>query len=221
MPQKQGNQGRGGRSVSSVGGESASSSSDRGLAKRVCKQLAEDIERSGGIHRFDKGVKQGLNVLLEAGDSECYGKRGSPLRRQIAQKVARWKTLSPAKYASVLFKLGVTPADARRKGEIEKLVKYPKKRAPKTVVFHEDKDEKAAPAIPYERTSSIFIQKQILNGFADVNVPQRYRKIDPERTPENKMPHIKSESAMKGTCIRQPCMYVASSSHHSSVSCYA
>jgi hypothetical protein len=201
MPKKQGNEGRGGRSVSSVGGESASSSSERGLAKRVCKQLAEDIERSGGIERFDKGVKQGLNVLLEAGDSECYGERGSKVRRQIAQKVARWKTLSPAKYASVLFKLGVTPADARPKGKIEKIAKYPKKKAPKTVFVHEDEDKNAAPAIPYERTSSNFIQKQILNGFADVNVPARHRKIDPERTPEDKMPPIKSEFAMKGTCI--------------------
>jgi hypothetical protein len=203
MPPKHSKQGRGGRSVSSVGGESVttSSSSERGVAKRVCKQLAEDIERRGGIDCFDKGVKQGLNVLLDAGDSECYGERGSTLRRQITQKVARWKTLSPAKYASILYKLGVTPADARPKGEIEKLVKTPKKRAPKTVVFREEQDENAAPAIPYERTSSNFIQKQILNGFADVNVPKQNRKVDPERTPEHKMPPIKSESAMKGTCI--------------------
>jgi hypothetical protein len=188
MPKKQGNEGRGGRSVSSVGGESASSSSERGLAKRVYKQLAEHIERSGGIHHFDKGVKQDLNVLLEAGDSECYGKRGSKVRRQIAQKVARWKTLSLAKYASVLFKLGVTPSDTRPKGEIEKLVKYPKKRVPKTVVVHEDEDENKAPAIPYERTSCNFIQKQILNGFADVNVPARHRKIDPEGHPKIRCP---------------------------------
>jgi hypothetical protein len=114
-----------------VNNKSASSSTERGLAKRVCKQLAEDIERSGGIHRFDKGVKQGLNVLLEAGDSECYGKRGSKVQRKITQNVSHWKTLSPAKYASVLFKLGVTPANAQPKGEIEKLVKYPKKGRPR------------------------------------------------------------------------------------------
>lgn len=96
------------------------------------KQLAEDIERAGGIKSFDKGLKQGLNILLDyrtydEDDPECYGERGSSLRGRIRKKVAYWKKLPSEHYVTTLGKLGVLPASHRSKEEVSQVTESAKK----------------------------------------------------------------------------------------------
>jgi hypothetical protein len=81
------------------------------------KQLAQDIEQAGGIQNFDDHVSQALSILLDAGDPEIYGRRGSNTRRRLTQKVNKWKSLSPEQYSSVLQKLYVLPYKLRAKSE--------------------------------------------------------------------------------------------------------
>jgi hypothetical protein len=59
------------------------------IAKPVLKQLFYDIEHSGGIQDFDKGLNQGLNILLDKGDPLIYGTRGDSTRRQLTCKVSQ------------------------------------------------------------------------------------------------------------------------------------
>jgi hypothetical protein len=117
------------------------------------KQLAEDIEYAGGIKEFDKGLTQGLNLLLDLrtyvvkegeADHNIYGERGSKLRERIRKKVAKWKSKSPEEYLLTLSKLGVLPASARKKENISKLVPGIAK-IPKKVQIVEDIVDQAPP----------------------------------------------------------------------------
>lgn len=81
------------------------------IPKPILKQLFYDIEHAGGLHEFDKGVKQGLAILLDQGEPEIYGVRGDGIRRRLTCKVSDWKKLTQKQYHRRLFKLGVQPAD--------------------------------------------------------------------------------------------------------------
>jgi len=76
--------------VGSVTSAASSTSSRPGLAYHIQKQLAKDIELSGGIANFKKGKEHALSKLLDAGDSDIYGKRGDPIRSQLQKCVCRW-----------------------------------------------------------------------------------------------------------------------------------
>lgn len=124
------------KSVSSDGSFSDSSvvhsSRKPPIPGATLKQLAEDIERAGGIKNFDKGLKQGLNILLDyrtydEEDPECYGIRGSPLRNRISKKVAYWKKVPTEQYVKILGKLGVLPASHRSKDEVSQVTVSAKK----------------------------------------------------------------------------------------------
>ena len=79
------------------------------LEKSVLRQLADDIESAGGIQALE-----GLAKLLDyrsvvLNHPDCYGLRGTPRRRQISNKVDKWKRLSQHQYLVVLGNLGIQP----------------------------------------------------------------------------------------------------------------
>jgi hypothetical protein len=76
-------------SVSIAG--SCTSASRTGLKLPLQKQLAIDIEGSGGIKAFE-GSEQKLSELLNKRET-LYGTRGDKLRQQISKKVYRWQLL--------------------------------------------------------------------------------------------------------------------------------
>lgn len=84
-----------GRQVEDTDSISACSGDSRykSIRPSILKQLAEDIETSGGIASFIKSERerkdQKLSRLLNDNE-EAYGKRGDPLRRDIQQKVNYW-----------------------------------------------------------------------------------------------------------------------------------
>jgi hypothetical protein len=64
-----------------------------GLSWALQKQLAEDIEARGGIKKFiARSSKQKVRSLCESNTAD-YGTLGDPVRRQIANKIYKWKEL--------------------------------------------------------------------------------------------------------------------------------
>ena len=79
----------------------------RGLDPHVAKQLAIDIEESGGISAWRKITDHTLSRLLNKRE-ELYGKRGDPIRRKLRRKVWEWKQHSKDEYtARVLHRYGI------------------------------------------------------------------------------------------------------------------
>jgi hypothetical protein len=109
-------------------GTNSSRKTYESIPKPILKQLFYDIEHAGGLHEFDKGVKQALNVLLDQGDPKIYGERGDPVRRRLTVKVSDWKKLTQTQYHKRLFKLGIQPAEVLLKSDIVSLAETnPKK----------------------------------------------------------------------------------------------
>jgi hypothetical protein len=86
------------------------------LQPQELKVLAEDIEAAGGIANIelrellDRKVVAGIKGRLP-----IYGLVGSKRRRQISNKVDKWKKKESEKYLEILTKLGVVPfADRTR-----------------------------------------------------------------------------------------------------------
>ena len=77
----------------SVSSDTSSSSTRPGIPFYVQKQLAHDIEASGGINTFKKGNEQTLAALCNKAP-DVYGKRGDRLREQLRKKVYRWSVLA-------------------------------------------------------------------------------------------------------------------------------
>jgi len=69
---------------------SSSTSSGCGLPLHIQKQLASDIEASGGIKAFDGNQNHQLISRLCNQREELYGKRGDNQRLTIQKKVYRW-----------------------------------------------------------------------------------------------------------------------------------
>jgi hypothetical protein len=105
---------------SSKSSRSSSSSSSRRMPTWLTTELAEDIERAGGIAKLkQEDKKQALSELLERlNKPECYGVKGSEQRRSISQKVARWKRRDPDQWLAKLKELGVQPAQKRETREV-------------------------------------------------------------------------------------------------------
>lgn len=81
-----------------------------GIEIPLQKQLAEDIEASGGLERLKRDT-YGLSKLC-AGKEDSYGQPVSSLRDRIRDKVKNWKKLTPREYQEdVLDKLGVFSFD--------------------------------------------------------------------------------------------------------------
>jgi hypothetical protein len=160
------------------------------LPVSVQKQLAEDIERAGGLHSFEEGVKQGLTKLLDLGDSECYGARGSALRRKIGQKVFQWKRLKIQDYYQVLNKLQVVPNSQRPKSQTYVLSEF--KSPPKKVKRRLSPE---TPKTPSTSTSIDVVQELISSTFANLSLSDR------PTTPDQKMPII-TQLQTRGTCAR-------------------
>jgi hypothetical protein len=70
----------------------SSRSSQGPLTLNIQKQLAQDIEKGGGIESLFTCSEQKVNSLCNARE-EVYGRRGHHIRRKIQNKVNRWKTL--------------------------------------------------------------------------------------------------------------------------------
>ena len=91
------------------------------LPRGTEQQLFEDIEKESGlhnnktgVHRLDKGKKQGLDKLLDEKDRpELYGERGSALRLKVRKRVSRVKGWTRDKYLEFLENLGVEPHGSR------------------------------------------------------------------------------------------------------------
>jgi len=71
-----------------------------GLPGHIQKQVLQDIEESGGLSftNLDRLCKR---------KPEIFGKTNSPLRRQIQNKVARWKKLERVDCYKLLLNLEV------------------------------------------------------------------------------------------------------------------
>jgi hypothetical protein len=87
---------RGSPANSQASGASTFTSKSTSLPTWILKQLAEDIERAGGLESLSRRA-QGLADLLDyrfttLAEDQCgYGKRGSDQRKKISNKVQRWK----------------------------------------------------------------------------------------------------------------------------------
>jgi hypothetical protein len=176
------------------------------------KQLAEDIEYAGGIKEFDKGLTQGLNLLLDLrtyvvkegeADHNIYGERGSKLRERIRKKVAKWKSKSPEEYLLTLSKLGVLPASARKKENISKLVPGIAK-IPKKVQIVEDIVDQAppvarSPAPPARSWLDDDIQRTI----------DRLDRFDISSSSKKKAPAPKAPALKKAPAPKAPALKVA------------
>jgi hypothetical protein len=77
----------------SVSSDTSSSSARPGIPFFVQKQLAHDIEASGGINAFKKGNEHALAALCNK-TPDVYGKRADKLREQLRKKVNRWSALA-------------------------------------------------------------------------------------------------------------------------------
>ena len=77
----------------------------------VRKQLAEDIERLGGLHHFinKDPTDQSLCKLFDT-NKAIYGDRGSDIRKQLRNLVKRWAKLSSEDYQTkVIFRFQIKP----------------------------------------------------------------------------------------------------------------
>lgn len=72
----------------------------RGLSLHIQKQLAADIEADGGLSAFS--LKKICNRK-----TDIYGETCSNRRRQVQNKVFKWKRLEPVEYAYLLTQLKV------------------------------------------------------------------------------------------------------------------
>jgi hypothetical protein len=75
----------------------------RGLSLHIQKQLAADIEADGGLSAFS------LKKLCNR-KADIYGETFSNRRRQVQNKVFKWKQLEPVEYACLLTQLKVHSA---------------------------------------------------------------------------------------------------------------
>jgi hypothetical protein len=80
----------------------------RGLNTQTLCHLLRDIEENGGIHLVSAKSVCDRNPRV-------YGEPGSERRRQVLQKISKWKLLPPEKYRIVLFTAGVV-VDAEENG---------------------------------------------------------------------------------------------------------
>jgi hypothetical protein len=97
--------------VVTVASSASSARKNTKLAHNVEKQLLVDIQASGGIHRFDQGKPQGLNILLDK-RPHIFGIRGDTLRRKIQQRVRYLRVLDKHKYQSLLDQYNITFGEA-------------------------------------------------------------------------------------------------------------
>ena len=85
--------------VGSVGSVGSFGSGARGLENSLLKQLVQDLEAFGGVHKFEK-AKNTLSYDILDKRLDLYGSRGDPVRRQITTYVTRWKAYTPDEYKS-------------------------------------------------------------------------------------------------------------------------
>jgi hypothetical protein len=98
-------------------GDSADDTADPPrLQPQELKVLAEDIEAAGGIASIK--LQELLDSKVEGikGRLPIYGVVGSKRRRQISNKVDKWKKKESEKYLEILTKLGVEPFADRTRG---------------------------------------------------------------------------------------------------------
>ncbi len=108
---------------SSVGSASTDDTGAGAISGSVLKQLAQDIEKAGGIDRV-KGSKRGepevegtsLYKILQKRPT-IYGVRGCKLRSKLSDRVAKWKIQAKkGKYTdTVLNRLGVKSFETLKK----------------------------------------------------------------------------------------------------------
>ena len=90
-----------------------------GLPLHVQKSLLQDIEESGGLGLVGCGPTSTSSAKAFCLKRICnrrsniYGEVGSERRRQVQNKVTRWKCLEQADYFLLLADLGVRPIQAK------------------------------------------------------------------------------------------------------------
>jgi hypothetical protein len=101
--------------------ESPTRSGGLPLPLNIQKELAQDIERAGGIKLLSAN-EQSLSHLCNSRE-DIYGRRGHPLRQQIQKKVYRWKGLDQSnQYVDrVLNRLGVKSTENLKQAEKKNL----------------------------------------------------------------------------------------------------
>ena len=172
-----------------------------GLKLCILKQLAEDIEETGGIERFrKKDPTQGLALLCDC-KKNIYGERGAALRRQIQQKVYRWaKLVKPDYDKKVLRPLNVKPfserVSERLKSNKAPISSEPAKNDPVTASSKPSKD-KTPPSCQPTPTTKISIdtaatsQTPPKQTASIVSKPTPQRESAPKPTPQReKSPSI-------------------------------
>jgi hypothetical protein len=91
------------------------------LPKNLQRQLLEDINKKGGIDKFDVLSTQAICELCDQRPT-LYGNRGDKIRKRISKKVARWRkkfNQSPADWYAFVSKLSVT--EKRRKVNLKQV----------------------------------------------------------------------------------------------------
>lgn len=107
--------------IESVASLSSTGSVRTAIPRHILKKLFGDIEHAGGLHEFDNGLNQALNILLDRGDPAIYGARGEKQRKRLSNKVTQWKSLPKKQYHRRLYELGLTPAASIPPEQIRKL----------------------------------------------------------------------------------------------------
>lgn len=190
------------------------------IPRQVLKQLFYDIEHAGGIQTFDKGLHQGLNILLDKGDPKIYGLRGDYIRKTLSNKVCKWKALPIEKYHHRLFKLQLQPAQILPKSNILRL--EPKKQKKRTVSGRTLEDSVPceiayeADLLPLHWTDTHIVQEQQKKSAAQRSKLPRtgppsetdYLYVQKKTTnyiaPELSSTTTKEEAKMKGACFQAP-----------------
>ena len=93
--------------VATVASSTSSARKKTRLPQNVEKQLLVDIQASGGIHLFDQGKPQGLNILLDK-RTHLFGSRGDTLRRKIQNRITYLRTLDKLRYQNLLDQYDIT-----------------------------------------------------------------------------------------------------------------
>lgn len=188
--------------IDSVASASSSGSFRTLIAKPVLKQLFYDIEHAGGIHEFDKGLHQALNILLDQGDPAIYGVRGDSTRKRLSNKVTQWKSLAPEKYLGRLVKLGLLPASQLPKVQIVRLkAKSPKKRSKVNSI-----PEEVAYDSPPVRPPFVLDPKDRARGIATNSEDVRDQILEQAQKKQKARQATTKESTMRGVSPELQCL---------------
>lgn len=111
-------------SIGNISAKTSSTESTSGLHIVLQRQLLSDLENSGGIKTAS------LQSVCNS-KPDIYGHTGTPLRRQVQNKVARWKKLSTKSYQDLLDGASISiKTPVKKSPALQKDRKLPSTRSP-------------------------------------------------------------------------------------------